>query len=68
MRILIRLLIAASCLALSQVGRGRFKTARGGTNWKATTALRPGGNRITVRAIDGAGNVSRSTRLTVIRS
>jgi len=51
-----------------QVGGGRFKTARGGTNWKATTALRPGGNRITVRAIDGAGNVSRSTTLSVIRS
>jgi probable HAF family extracellular repeat protein len=51
-----------------QVGRGPFKRAAGGTNWSFKAKLRPGKNRITVRAVDGAGNLSRTSTLTIIRS
>jgi probable HAF family extracellular repeat protein len=51
-----------------QVGKGPFRTAQGTTQWSFKAKLRPGKNRITVRAVDGAGNLSRTSTLTIIRS
>jgi probable HAF family extracellular repeat protein len=51
-----------------RVGNGRFKKASGGSKWSVQATLRPGRNQISVRAIDGAGNLSRISTLTVFRS
>lgn len=51
-----------------RVGNARFQAANGGAKWSFKVPLRPGRNTVTVRAIDGAGNISRATTLTVIRS
>ncbi len=51
-----------------RVGNGRFVRAKGGSKWSFKATLRPGRNQIGVRAIDGAGNTSRITTLTLIRS
>lgn len=43
-----------------RVGNGKWKKAKGTTNWKATAKLKSGANRVTVRAFDSVGNVSRN--------
>lgn len=51
-----------------RVGNGRFLRAKGGSKWSFKATLRPGRNPVGVRAIDGAGNASRITKFTLIRS
>jgi probable HAF family extracellular repeat protein len=51
-----------------QIGNGRFRKAVGKRKWRFEAALSQGRNRIRVRAVDGAGNLSRTSTLTLIRS
>lgn len=51
-----------------RLGNGRFVRAKGGSKWSFKARLRPGRNRIGVRAVDGAGNTSRTIPLILIRS
>jgi sugar lactone lactonase YvrE len=50
-----------------KVGKAGFKPARGTAAWKFTARLEPGKNVILVRAVDAAGSLSTSARMTVIR-
>lgn len=44
-----------------------FRTARGTDRWKQRVRLRPGRNRILVRVIDSAGNISASAKQILVR-
>ncbi len=55
-----------------KVGKGGFKPAQitpsaGTISWKFTAKLKAGKNLVQVRTIDGAGNVSKSSKITINR-
>jgi hypothetical protein len=50
-----------------RVGKAAFKPASGTTSWKFTAKLKKGKNSVQVRTIDGAGNVSKTSTVTITR-
>jgi hypothetical protein len=48
-----------------KIGSGKFKKAKGTTNWKFTAKLKPGTNTISVKAIGGNGVVSSIAKVKV---
>jgi hypothetical protein len=50
-----------------RVGRAAARAAAGTTNWRFSAPLRPGRNRIEVRATDADGGSSAPARVTVLR-
>lgn len=50
-----------------KVGKAGFKPATGTNGWKFTAQLKPGRNLIRIRSIDGAGNISAVSQVTIYR-
>jgi len=51
-----------------QVGKAKYKMAKGTTTWKFTAHLKPGKNKILARAVDTTGLTSASAKIIVIRA
>jgi hypothetical protein len=50
-----------------QVGHKAFRPAQGTSAWKFTAKLKPGRNKIVVRAVDRSGAVSPTVAITITR-
>jgi len=59
---------AGITLVQYKIGKGKFKKAKGTTNWKFTAKLKPGVNKIQVQAIGGNSISSSIAKITVTRS